>query len=124
MKTPSLPFEVNWRKLPFTQTQAAALFSYRGNLNTAQQLHMAGAITTAELRWYVFFWTWSAPRFSDTHNAAAKQYRCHKAITWEGLERRFERCRRLHEKWFIKRFGLYLIHQLPAHKQTPEPLPA
>ena len=49
--------------------------------------------TETARRAYRLLWTWSAYRLSDP--ACMKQHRTRVALGREGLERRFERCRRI-----------------------------
>lgn len=63
----------------------------------ARYMFYSGIISAREWDWYVFLWTWGAPRFSDPANA--KQFRCSQKIGYDGLQRRFARVRKIMEQF-------------------------
>lgn len=64
----------------------------------AERAARIGLLTEDTWRWYVFFWTWTAPRFSNAANAEAKQMRCYERLGVEGAYRRFDRVKRLRDR--------------------------
>lgn len=94
--------------MPFAVWPAVRLLTQPTTYNQAAYLHSNGSISTSVYRWYCFFWTWSAPRFSDVENASQKQYRYSEKWGYPALERRFARVQRLQAKVTAKMFAPYL----------------
>ena len=91
-------------RTPFSVLAAVALQS--DSFDTAQRKYRAGSVSEADYRWYCFFWSWTAPRFSGA--IGDRQERAYKRLGKEAYFRRFERARKLYERWAKARFAGYL----------------
>lgn len=99
--------QLDMRRMPFALMPLLRLLSPYTTYDMALHMLHDGRITEQQWRWYRFFWTWTAPRFSDVENASSKQHRCAKALGYPGLERRFKRVLALRKRYFDAHFAAY-----------------
>lgn len=74
-----------------TYSDAATAARMTHPFEQAQYLYRMGLISEGVWRWYVFFWVWSAPRFSNVMSAERKQDRAFTRLPRDAYHRRFER---------------------------------
>lgn len=108
MKSPNCINALDWQRLPFSLHPCARLLGTETSFRQAQRMWETRTITDRQWRWYVLCWTWGAPRFSDIEQACAKQAKCHKALGFDGLERRFVRIQQVREKLVRHWLGPFL----------------
>jgi hypothetical protein len=68
--------------------QAARMYQ---TYEQAEYHYRQGFIGELTWRWYVFFWVWSAPRFSNVADADRKQGRAFAKLPRDVYYRRFDR---------------------------------
>jgi len=90
---------------PFKVLAAISLQS--ASWSEAERRYLDGRVSEYDYRWYRFFWTWTAGRFGGA--AASKQDRAYERVGREAYFRRFERARKLYERWMKTQFREYLI---------------
>ena len=98
MKSKTSIGSLDWQRLPFSLYPWLRLLGTETSYSQAQRMREAGVITDRQWRWYVLFWTWSVPRFSDLEQASSKQDKCRKALGFKGLESRFVRIQLVRKK--------------------------
>lgn len=77
--------------LPPAQAAAQSALTW----DQAEWQSRSGQMDSLTWRWYVFFWTWCAPRFSNVANASHKQERAFERLGVEAYQRRIDRVNRL-----------------------------
>jgi hypothetical protein len=111
MKSKTSIGPLDWQRLPFSLYPCLRLLGNETSYSQAQRMWSTGLITDRQWRWYVLFWTWSVPRFSNIEQASNKQAKCREAHGFKGLERRFGRIQQLREKLIHHWLGPFLSIQ-------------
>jgi hypothetical protein len=95
------------RHVPFRLMPWIRVLGFQTTYAQARQARDSGAITARQWKWFLLFWTWSTVRWSNLENAGTKQDKCHAAIGYEGMLRRFDRVQRLRSKLWEHHFRAY-----------------